>query len=232
VRDWRRIALLWRSQLPAEGWRGLIRTLELHREWDGDRRILRLRLRETAKRRVVHFDPYWTYNFGPGNEDRQGGKFSWIDDHGLIWTQSHFVCDKKDDDVAHALEPFSDDLATMVTTFHDFWQGRPVSAANALITLWLTAGQEKSPDELAVAYDTCLAIAIHGFAPDDVDTRARFRAYFLRQLATDCRRLSASWLVDAIRQIKEAGKSTNKENSDLIRMANEIIPELMAENLP
>jgi hypothetical protein len=120
----------------------------------------------------------------------------------------------------------------MIATFHDFWQGRPVSAANALITLWLTATQEKGPDELAVAYDTCLAIAIHGFAPFDIDTRARFRTHFLRQLATDSHRLPANWLADAIKQIMDAGKSTNKEGPDLIRMANEILPELMAEDPP
>jgi hypothetical protein len=91
--------------------------------------------------------------------------------------------------MAHALEPLSGDLDTMITTFHDFSQGRPVSAANALITLWLTATREKSPEKLAVAYDPCLAIAIHGFAPSDFDTRAHFRTHFLRQLATDVHRL-------------------------------------------
>jgi hypothetical protein len=213
---------------------GLLRTLELHRGWDGDRRVLRLRVRETAELHTTHSDPYWTYDFGPGNEYRQrGGTFSWIEYHyEIIRTQSHFLCDTKDDTVAHALEPFSGDLGTMVTTFHDYRQGRPVSAVNALITLWITVSQEKSPDELAAAYDTCLRIAIHGFAPFDVDTRARFRAYVLHQLATDSHRLPASWLDDAIKQIREAGKSTNKEGSEFVRMASETFPELMTEDLP
>jgi hypothetical protein len=232
VEDWRRTTLLWRSQLPEEGWANLIHLLELHRGWDGDRRVLRLRVRETTGPHTTPSDPYWTYNFGPGNEYRQGGGiFSWVGYHyDRIRTQSHFLCDTKDDTVAHALEPFLGDLGAMVTTFHDYRQGRPVSAVNALITLWITASQEKSPDELAAAYDTCLAIAIHGFAPDDVDTGACFRAYFLRQLAADFHRLPASWLGDAIKRIKEAGKSTNKEGPEFVRMAIEILPELMIED--
>jgi NACHT conflict system protein len=234
VHEWRRIALLWRSQLPEEGWRGLLRTLELHRGWDGDRRVLRLRIRDVTKWYVMNSDPFWTHNISPGGKERQRGVwFGWThDDHKIIWSQSYFLCDTKDDSFAHALEPFFGDLGRMVTTFYDFWQGRPVSAANALITLWLTTSREKSPDELAVAYDTCLRFAIDGFAPFDVDTRAGFRNHFLRQLATDYHRLPTSWLGDAIKQIREAGKSTKNEGFELIRMAREILPDLMAEEPP
>ncbi len=225
VKDWRRITLLWRSQLPEEGWGGLIHVLELHRGWDGDRRILRLRMRETIELHVVPSDPYWTYNFGPGNELRNlsGWRHRNFE---VICTQSHFHCDVDSDSVAHALEPFSGDLGAMVTTFRAFTQGRPVSAANALITLWITTSQQKSSEELAVAYDTCLAIAIHCFGPQDVDTRARFRAHFLRQLATDVHRLSPSWLGDVVKRIREA-ENVIDEGPEFVRMANEILPELM-----
>jgi hypothetical protein len=234
VRDWRRIALLWRSRLPREGWENLLHVLEVHRGWDGDRRVLRLRMSETAIPYTTHSDPYWTYNFGPGHTYRQpGSKFSWVEDNPAVMrAQSHFLCDVKDDIVAHALEPFWGDLGTMVTTFDDYWEGRAVSAAHALITLWITATQENDPDELAAAYDTCLPIAIHGFAPFDVDTRARFRTHFLHQLATDFHRLPIGWLTEAIKQIKDAGKSTKQEGPDLVRMANEILPELMADDSP
>ncbi|MGH3720862.1 MAG: hypothetical protein ACRDRI_18840 [Pseudonocardiaceae bacterium] len=190
---------------------------------------------EATERHTTHSDPYWTYNFGPGHESRQGeGWFAWRHAHYEdIRRQSHFLCDTEDDIVAHALEPFSRDLGGMITTFHVPGQGRSVSAANALITLWLTAGQEKSPDELAVAYGACLQIAIIGFAPsDDVDVRARFRDHFLRQLAANYRRLPPSWLRDAIEKIKEAGESASDEGPELVRMANEILPELMAEDPP
>jgi hypothetical protein len=234
VDDWRRITLLWRSQLPEEGWMGLLRALELYRGWDGDRRVLRLRVRETTDLHTTSSDLYWTFNFGPGSKYRQGeGWLCWVRDHEIIRGQSYFLCDAKDDSVVHALEPFLGDLGAMVTTFYDFGQGRPVSTVNALITLWITVSREKSSDELAAAYDTCLGIAIHGFAPDDFDTRKRFRDLFLRQLATDFHRLPASWLGDAIRQIKEAEESANNtEVSGLVRMAKEIIPELMVEDPP
>lgn len=226
VDDWRRITLLWRSQLPDEGWENLVRALELHRGWDNDRRILRLRMRETAKRHPAHLGPYWTNDYGPGTELREfsGWRHQGFGD---IRSQSDFHCDVEDDIVAHALEPFSGDLGATVTTFYVLKQGRPVSAANALITLWLTATQEARPDELAVAYDACLAIVIHGFAPFDVETRARFRVHVLRQLATDFHRLPVDWLSDAVEQIKKAEKSTYNEGHDLVRMVNKILHELM-----
>lgn len=234
VREWRRIASLWRSRLPREGWENLLHVLELHRGWDGDRRTLRLRMNQAAVPYATHSDPYWIYSFGPGHTYRQQGrKFSWMHDGpAVIRAQSHFLCDVKDDIVAHALEPFWGDLGTMVTNFHGYWDGRAVSAAHALITLWITATQEKRPDELTAAYDTCLAIAINGFAPFDVDTRARFRTHFLHQLAVDFNRLPTSWLDDAIKQIKNAEKSPRQEGPDLVRMANEILPELMADDSP
>jgi hypothetical protein len=235
VDDWRQTTLLWRSQLPEEGWKGLIRTLELHRGWDGGRRVLRLRKRETTELRTVPSDPFWTYSFGPGYEYRRLkhplSSFSWAHNNiEEIRAQIHFHCDSEDDAVAHALEPLVGNLGRMITTFHYYYlRERPVSAANALITLWLTASQEKSTDDLAVAYDRCLRIAISGFAPFDVDVRAGFRDHFLRQLAADVYRLPASWLGEAIEQIKEAGNSLDDEGSDLVRMANEILPELMAK---
>lgn len=159
--------------------------------------------------------------------------FSWVyDNHEGMCAQSNFLCDARDDSVAHALEPLWGDLGAMVTTFRGFVQGRPASAANALITLWITATQGKGTDELAVACDTCLAIALHGFGPFDADTRSRFRAHFLRQLATDSHRFSVNWLGDVVKQIREAGESTASDGSEFVRMANEILPELMVEDSP
>ncbi|MGB6163502.1 MAG: hypothetical protein WBF75_13220 [Pseudonocardiaceae bacterium] len=246
VEDWRRTTLLWRSQFPEEGWRGLLRTLELHRGWDGDRRILRLRIREITELSTVPSDPYWTYNFGPGCKERKLNhplSYSiWTRNIEEIRAQSNFHCDSGDDAVAHALEPLAGNLGATITAFHDYQvQGRPVSAANALVTLWITASQENCLDELTAAYDTCLRISFNGFAPQDVSTRACFRAHVLRQLAADVHRLPASWLGDVIERIKEAGKSPDggprspnrrPDGPDLVRMANEILPELMAEDPP
>ena len=238
VHDWRRITLLWRSQLPEEGWKGLIHTLELHRGWDGDRRILRLQRREETELLTPHSDPYWTYNFSPSHEYRQFNhaedRFAWIhSDIAEIRAQGHFICDTEDDTVIHALEPLSGVFGTTVVTFHDYYsQGRPVSAANALIALWLTASQEKSPDELVDAYNTCLRISINGFAPQDIETRKHFRVLILHQLAADIHRLPPGWLRDVVGQIIKAGKSTTKEGLELVRMATELLPGIMSETPP
>jgi hypothetical protein len=52
------------------------------------------------------------------------------------------------------------------------------------------------------------------------------------QLAAGVYRLPASWLGEAIEQIKEAGNSLDDEGSDLVRMAKEILPEFMAKDAP
>lgn len=236
VRDWRRIALLWRSQLPEDGWENLIQTLDFRRGWDDDRRSLCVHIPEAIGRHLANSDPYWTYNFNSNHEyRRKGAQFSWVhDDVEGLRRQINFLCDTKDDGVAHALEPFlGGDLQTMVTSFHDFGPGRPTSAANALIELWLTASQGKSADQLAAAYDVCLWIAMHGFAPYDVDTRARFREIVLRQLAADCHRMPPNWLGDAIKKIAQACENKGwplNERSDLFRMVNEILPDILIKD--
>jgi NACHT N-terminal Helical domain 7 len=208
VYDWRRIALLWASQLPKEGWNNLIDTVRLDRKWDNGRRTFFLQMRNEIDRDVTHCDLYWTYN----EHRRPGVEFGWANDHHeILRKQIDFVCDAGVDSLAHALEPFWDDFGSMITTFHDFGQGHPVSAVNALIKLWLTTGEEKTPNELAITYDTCLRIATSGFAPFDVDTRARFQRLFLRQLAANQHRLPPGWVHGAMKKISEVGKSVTDE---------------------
>jgi hypothetical protein len=238
VVEWRRIAMLWHSQLPEEGWEGLIRTLELHREWDGDRRTLRLHARGETELPTTYSDPYWTYKYSPSHEYRQFNhpkdRFAWVHTNMVeLSMQSHFLCDINSDVMMHALEPFSECLGAAVTTFHDYYsQGYPVSAANALIKLWITASQEKRPDELASAYNACLRIAIDGFAPYDVETRKHFRVLILRQMAADIHRLPSDWLRHATGQIEKAGTLTTQEGPELVRMATELLPGAIFENLP
>ena len=234
--DWRRLTLLWRSQLPAEGWSGLIDAIVLDRIWDDEQRAITLRNRRPDEPKNWRYDPYWTQNHGPGHEyrpRRRGNYSNWVRlDYQTLHEQARFTTDSGDDAVAHALEPFADHLGGTITSFHSYWHDRSVSAANALITLWLMSGQDTSPHELADAYDTCLLILISGFAPFDTETRERFRTIVLRQLATDLHRLPQAWLQTAARDIKEAGESGDKDRfakdgPALLRMANEICPELM-----
>jgi hypothetical protein len=234
VSDWRRLALLWRSQLQEEGWDGLTRTITVLRVWSGDQRDIRL-VRSKPEQQLPHSDPFWTYNFWPRYDrrrHRRQGHFNWvyIDADQLIF-QAQFLCDAREDALTHALEPFGDNnLGPAVTAFHSYEpdKDRAVSAANALITLWLKTGQDSTPDELAAAYDICLRIAIHGFAPFEVSARERFRVLVLRQLAADQERLPLAWLESTVTKIQEAGGAEPFEGSGLLEIANHIIPGLMA----
>lgn len=232
--EWRNLALLWRSQLRVEGWFGLTETIAVERGWDHDQRQLILRAGREPGYPPSNYDPFWGVDFGPDDERRVrgSGSFSnWIHlDYADIRSQAQFTTDVREDVCIHALEPFADQLGTAITTFHSYWYDRSVSAANALITLWLTSSQDSSADELAAAYDTCLKISVHGFAPFDTQTRHLFRTIFLRQLSSDYHRLPRPWLESAAQAVRQGSKEDQyrHEAEALLEMASEILPALMA----
>ena len=238
VADWRNIALLWRSQLPTEGWAGLIGAIGLDRTWHNDRRDFVLRPGETSGESAWSADPYWSGNRGPGNEYRlRGGPYSFADDDDLwLRAQARFLCDPGDDSLIHALAPLADNLGHAISVFHSYWpeQGRALSAANALIALWLASGKDSPPGELITAYDTCLKIAIlGGFSPGGAATRERFRILVLRQVAAHRSRLPQDWLDSVVAKIWDAvSKGSVNAGEELLRIANETLPELMAAGLP
>ena len=106
-----------------------------------------------------------------------------------------FLCDDGDDTLAHALEPLTGGLDAAINAFHSYWPDpdRAVSATNALITLWLTSNKDSDENELVAAYETCLKIVIHGFAPYQTEVREIFRMLVMRQLAADRQRLPEAW---------------------------------------
>ncbi|MFF9803082.1 NACHT domain-containing protein, partial [Streptomyces rochei] len=171
VAAWRRLALLWRSQCPPQGWSGLITTVAIERLWEDDRRQIRVRLRDDAETEPVSTDPYWTYDFGPDHQYRPRTDdfwFSWIqDDHRELQQQTQFLCDVTDDIFAHALQPWNGPWDTAVVTFHATRKHPAVSAANALVRLWLTSDEDSTSTDLTAAFDVCLHIALNGFAPVD-----------------------------------------------------------------
>jgi hypothetical protein len=212
VSDWRDTALLWRSQLPAEGWSRLVHTVGVHREWDGDRRAVWLALGH----KPAAVDPYWSYRHPPSSDYLQSGKVGFVQNEDrTLRLQSSFLCDADDDTLTHALEPFSRKLEQAVSTFFDFRQGRTVSAAHALINLWLASGTRD--EDLAEAHTVCLEFAINGFAPYDVVPRKRFRELYFRQLRADRHRLPAGWLPNAVDRLKNA--PDGKEAYELIKLA-------------
>ncbi|MGW4873919.1 NACHT domain-containing protein [Streptomyces chartreusis] len=236
VPAWRRLALLWRSQCPAEGWSGLIATVAIDRVWDDGRRQIRVRRRDDSEAEPWSTDPLWTYDFGPNHQYRPRTDdqwFAWVwDDNRQLQQQAKFLCDVADDIFAHGLQPWTGVWDTAVVSFHAT-TGRPVvSAANALVHLWLTSDQDSTPADLTAAFDICLQIALNGFAPFDPDTRRRFRRVFLRRLAADWERLEHDWVERAMRAIHEGGKDAMDEGPQFLDAAREILPAPLAALWP
>ncbi|AZQ40005.1 hypothetical protein EJ357_46920 [Streptomyces cyaneochromogenes] len=228
VAAWRRLALLWRSQCPSEGWSGLIAGVAIDRFWDDGRRQIRVRLQDGAQAEPWSLDPFWTYGFGPDHEYRprtDNQWFAWItDDHRELQQQAKFLCDVADDVFAHGLQPWAGAWDTAVVSFHATREHPAASAANALVRLWLTSDQDSTPADLTATFDLCLQAALNGFAPFDTDTRRRFRLVFLRRLAADWERLEHAWVERAMRAIHDGGKDAIDEGAQFLDAAREILP--------
>lgn len=240
VYDWRKLALLWRSQLPPEGWAGLVGTISLDRIWDNGQRDFILRPGETSGHSAWQLDPHWSRNRGPRDRARQQGLSFGFADVNDSWlrAQARFLCDADDDALIHALAPLADDFGHAISVFHSYWpeQGRAPSAAHALIRLWLTASKDSAPEELTAAYDTCLEIAILGrFSPSGTATREHFRILVLRQIAVHQPRLPKDWFESVAIRIRDAVSNRADrvyDPAELLRIANETLPELMAASPP
>jgi hypothetical protein len=85
-------------------------------------------------------------------------------------------------------------------------------------------GDDQRPKELTNAAETCLLIAIHGFAPFDNEVRHHYRMLVLRQLAIIRHRLDPTWLNDVHSRIRDAPDAERKERAQLIDLAAQIVP--------
>jgi hypothetical protein len=236
VEGWGKLARLWHSQLPSEGWAGLVDMIALDRIWRRDgRRDIVLRYEARSRARSKRIDLFWSHNLNPDFTYRRSGRpFGWLRNYDAwLREQTWFLCDADGDTFAHALGSFADSEPA-ICSFHSYWPGenRTVSAAGALITLWMASGSECPADELASAYDTCLEIAIRArFGPNRSKLRERFRMLVLHQLATDWRRLPPAWLGLTITRIRNAASKPSDEvtePAELLLIASQAIPELMA----
>ena len=230
VSEWRYIALLWRSQLPSEGWEGLFSAIDLDRIWDNGKRDITLRPGETdgaRSQRTREIDPYWSQNQEYRlTSDNPDSSYIWVRFDDLqLREQVWFLCDEADDTFAHALEPLATDLGKVTNTFHTYGSDpkRAVSAAHALVALLLASSKDSTQDELMIAYEDCLKIVIHGFAPSENKTRKLFRNIVLHQLAADQRRLPQDWLDSVIWKIQNAVNTGTDEGTELLRITGEAL---------
>lgn len=209
VEPWRRMTLLWRSQLhPTEGWNGLVHMIALSREWVGGRRVIRLS-RANDDDPTPPVDLYWTYGVARPR-DPEHSTFRWRHySYEDLRRHSYFLCDRADDTTMHVLEPFAANLDPAVATLHTAPDGRALSPAAALIALWLATDEPTANHDLVAAYQTCLSIVLHGFFDSvtlDAAVRECYCSLVFRQLAADRDRLPAAWVEDAVRQIKVAAQ--------------------------
>jgi hypothetical protein len=214
---WRQMALLWRSQLTAEGWNGLVHSLDVLREWNGDQRVIRIRLAATEPQ-VKPIDLQWSYSVAARDAERRGGMARWRH-YSLEDLRRHngFLCDRTEDTVMHAVEPFAASLDATIGTIHGLPDGTAVTPAHALLAVLLA-----EDDAVVDAYDTCLHIALDGFLDSaSADTIAinRYRSVLFRQLAADVERLPPAWISEAISRIAAAGLLT--ETLDNVRNETE-----------
>ena len=218
ITAWRQQALLWRSQLSPDGWSWLATRLDFHRIGSaGNRDVLIASVREEPVTKRI--DPYWSWDEPTADT---AGTRSWLmADYETFQQENYFLCDVSQDAVTHALDQFAASLATTIMTFAGYWDDRCVSAAHALLRLWVACGTQSDTGELATAYDDCIKIALGAFAPFDTETESRYRDLILRQLGHDKNRLPGVWREKTRQQLEAV-----RERPDRAEWAERVIIKL------
>jgi hypothetical protein len=207
ITAWRQQALLWRSQLSPDGWSWLATRLDFHRIGSaGNRDVLITSVREEPVTRLI--DPYWSWDEPTAAVSYRR---SWLmADYESFQQENYFLCDVSQDAVTHALDQVAASLATTIMTFAGYWDDRCVSAAHALLRLWIACGTQSGTGELTAAYDDCIEIALGAFAPFDTETESRYRELILRQLGHDKNRLPGVWREKTRQQLEAAREAPDR----------------------
>jgi hypothetical protein len=197
---WRRHVLLWRSQLSADGWVSLTDTIAIEREWTAGQPDLHLILSADA-RQPARLDPSWV--MADNLSGTYPGNARWLHSHAQSMVrQSQFAADRVDDHFTHALEPLMSQFPPAIATFITGpGSSRLISAAHALIRIWLLSGQRTAPQELAAAYDDGLALCDKRVSSWDDITYDRYLFVILRQLSADAHHLPRAWLAATLTRI-------------------------------
>lgn len=94
--EWRRHALLWRSQFAAEAWAYLTAVLSLERIWYADEREVRISVGGEDSWSPPEPDIFWTHHLHPGHENRTWSGWHRIRTYHLF-RESYFTCDQAED---------------------------------------------------------------------------------------------------------------------------------------
>ncbi|MEV0523672.1 hypothetical protein AB0I66_09615 [Streptomyces sp. NPDC050439] len=182
---WNRLTQLVKSQLTTEGWSTFSRAIDLERTWSElhsvqykDIRISLAAMDSEVLPTAPAVDPYWTYGIGPGSEQR--GDMSWLrHGHESMRRETFLLCDRDRDVLQHGLEPLcAAGLGTAISNFTGYWDDRCVSAAHALLDLWVAREQGCDPAEPTSPHRTAITVALHSL-PGGL---AEFQEYIERYL--------------------------------------------------
>jgi len=175
---WRSQAMMWRSQLSNDEWFGLHDALALTRIWNGDKRDVRLSVRDGHPVAAAE-EMYWTYNIPPGHPDRSG-IFSWVGHSPpMLERKATFTCGKSDDVMIHALHPLGVVFPTLANVFVTVEPDRPVSATQALLAALVTQHGRSGGAENA-----CLDLArVTGCLSQATNAAGEYRAYLKTALS-------------------------------------------------
>ncbi len=217
VNEWRRLALLWRSQLSAEGWQWLSESVRIVRvQVDGGRDLVLSAAFLPVEPSDMHNpgqvsdnDLYWVFDMSPTGEV---SRWSTADSPGGLVQRYRFTCSLEDEIIVHALKPLFDHLGFSATTFCRCSDSRSVSCANAFLRLWILSATRTPSGELAEAYDDCINFCLPGATSIDEASVRMLREIVVRQLRGDMKRLSGLWrsstrerLINSADYVTEAG---------------------------
>jgi len=206
VNAWRRAAMLWRAALPEQGWLWLASSLDVRRIGSLQQRDVIASLPfKSHMSALLPVDLSWTYASTLSQDEGTGLRGS---DCSQWHSEAFFVSDVNDDVMAHALESFSPKLSSVVTVIAKT-NNRSVSAAHALIRLWIASTTEAGGDELATAYEDCIDVALHAFASFD-DAQSTYQAIILYLLSDDRKRLPVSWRESMGRKLAAEYETQNR----------------------
>jgi hypothetical protein len=199
VAEWRRHALLWRSQFTGDGWPGLTRALRVERTRTDDARDLSISV--TDRWLPERIDPLWTYDY-LRNFREVGWSHDYIED---LHRDSYFVCDASTDVVWHALTPVVEALDSAgqgATRAFGTAGGQVRSTTNAFLELWCASSDPTEPP-LDALYLSLPGVILAGRSAADEVGRGALLLRLLRQIAADRHRLSAETRVELARYFQE-----------------------------
>lgn len=180
--EWRRHALLWRSQMSPENWASFVTSIAVHRHFVGGVRDLTIAVNKGGVP-IRALDLLWTFD-SPRDQDVALS----IDRNLDIWRfryESYVLCDPTDDIVMHALEPvFISRSDVALTTFGTLPSGQLISVAHALLGLLGGAHNVEHVDRLLGDYQIFFDAVDKACAPDS-ERRVQFIGLALRLLVAD-----------------------------------------------